>query len=109
MLVADDAKLTFEEVAKIVVPSREQFRRLIAAIGNSDGNSIGQAGSKEGADLVEFLAYSGARVGESRLAAWSDVRWKSMIRRCRKPMKSLSNLGSRLTVLIRTRPCLSMR
>ena len=62
---------------EVMVPSREQFRRLMAAIRNSDGNSIGQAGSKEGADLVEFLAYSGARVGESRFAPWSDVNFEA--------------------------------
>lgn len=59
--------------AKIVVPSREQFRNLVAAIRLSDGRKDNQTKSKAGADLVEFLAYSGARVGEARRICWRDI------------------------------------
>jgi site-specific recombinase XerD len=47
---------------KIVVPTREQFQNLVAAIRHSDGRKDSQAKSEAGADLVEFLAYSGARL-----------------------------------------------
>ena len=66
-------KITF---AKIVVPSREQFKNLVAAIRYSDGRPDSQTKSKDGADLVEFLAYSGARIGEARLARWEDVKFE---------------------------------
>ncbi|MBU6402209.1 MAG: site-specific integrase [Verrucomicrobia bacterium] len=59
--------------AKIVVPSREQFQNLVAAIRLSEGRKDSQTKSKTGADLVEFLAYSGARLGEARQARWRDV------------------------------------
>ncbi len=67
-------KITF---AKIVVPSREQFRNLVAAIRQSDGRLDSQAKSKAGADLVELLAYSGARIGEARVSRWSDVKFET--------------------------------
>lgn len=67
-------RITF---AKIVVPSREQFKNLVAAIRYSDGRQDSQTKSKAGADLVEFLAYSGARIGEARLARWEDVKFET--------------------------------
>jgi len=66
----------------IVVPTLEQFKQLIAAIRLSDGRADSQAKAATGADLVEFLAYSGARVGEvtgsgdaneKRPLRWADV------------------------------------
>ena len=67
---------------RIVVPSLDQFARLISAIRLSDGRKDSQEKAKDGADLVEFLAYSGARIGEvtgggdakeKRPLLWSDV------------------------------------
>ena len=58
---------------KIVVPTRGQFMELIAAIRFSDGRADSQAKSKDGADMVEFLAYSGVRVGEARSSRWADA------------------------------------
>jgi integrase len=49
---------------QIVVPSLDQFKQLVSAIRLSDGKKDNQEKSKDGADLVEFLAYSGARIGE---------------------------------------------
>jgi integrase len=66
----------------IVVPSLDQFCCLINAIRLSDGRKDSQGKAKEGADLVEFLAYSGARIGEvtggcyakfKRPLLWSDI------------------------------------
>ena len=69
---------------QITVPSLDQFKQLVSAIRLSDGNKDNQKKSKDGADLVEFLAYSGARIGEvvgdgdaneRRPMLWSDVHF----------------------------------
>jgi integrase len=65
-------KVTF---SKTLIPAREQFTRLIDQIRQSDGRADNQRKSKEGADLIEFLAYSGARIGEARAAIWGDVKF----------------------------------
>lgn len=59
--------------AKIEVPTREQFRQLVAAIRLSDGRKDSQEKAKDGADLVELLAYSGCRLDEACNLKWSDV------------------------------------
>jgi integrase len=55
------------------VPSRHQFRQLVATIRQSDGRADSQAKAKGGADLVELLAYSGCRLDEARNLRWRDV------------------------------------
>lgn len=60
----------------IKVPSREEFQRLVAAIRQSDGRISSQARAKEGADLVELLAYSGCRLDEARNLRWQDVSFE---------------------------------
>lgn len=62
--------------AKIVVPSREQFQRLISAMRDSDGSFGTQGKGKDAADLVELLAYSGARLAEGTALKWSDVNFR---------------------------------
>ena len=57
----------------ITVPTREQFRRLLDAIRQSDGRSDSQRKARPGADLVELLAYSGCRIAEAGALNWSDV------------------------------------
>lgn len=59
----------------MVVPSREQFRCLIAAIRQSDGREDSQHKAKPGADLVELLAYSGCRIAEAGALTWADVNF----------------------------------
>ena len=59
--------------AVITIPSREQFRQLVAAIRASDGRAYSQALAKSGADLVELLAYSGCRLTEGTAIKWVDV------------------------------------
>jgi integrase len=66
-------KVTFK---KAPIPSRQQFVKLVAQIRQSDGRADSQRKSKDGADLVEFLAFSGARIGEARAAAWGDVKFE---------------------------------
>jgi site-specific recombinase XerD len=70
---------------QISVPSLDQFKLLVSAIRLSDGKKDNQEKSKDGADLVEFLAYSGARIGEvvgggdtneKRPLFWSDVHFE---------------------------------
>jgi integrase len=70
---------------QIIVPSLDQFKQLVSAIRLSDGKKDNQKKSKDGADLVEFLAYSGARIGEvigggdaneKRPLLWSDVQFE---------------------------------
>lgn len=55
------------------IPTREQFRKLIEAIRESDGRTYSQALAKAGADLVELLAYSGCRLKEATSLRWQDV------------------------------------
>jgi len=63
--------------AKIEVPTRDQFKKLVAQIRVSDGRKDSQDKAKDGADLVEFLAYSGARLGEAVAGRWRDVNFDS--------------------------------
>lgn len=55
------------------IPTREQFRKLVAAIRESDGRKDNQAKARHGADLVELLAYSGCRLSEATALRWRDV------------------------------------
>lgn len=59
--------------ARIQIPSKEQFHKLIAAIRESDGRKDSQRKAKDGADLVELLAYSGCRLAEGASLKWQDV------------------------------------
>ena len=65
--------------AKIDVPTREQFQKLVAAIRQSDGREDSQRKAKPGADLIELLAYSGCRLAEATALRWSEV---SLERNC---------------------------
>jgi integrase len=56
-----------------VLPTREQFRKLVAAIRENDGRQDSQEKAKPGADLVELLAYSGCRIAEAYALKWADV------------------------------------
>ena len=59
--------------ARIVVPTRQQFRDILAAIRESDGRADSQAKARPGADFVELLAYSGCRLHEAASLRWHDV------------------------------------
>lgn len=65
--------------ARIVVPTREQFQRLVAAMRDSDGRTDSQSKAKAGADLVEFLAYSGCRLAEATGVRWRDVNFETKV------------------------------
>ena len=57
----------------ITVPTRDQFRLLLATIRQSDGRADSQQKAKPGADLVELLAYSGCRIAEAGALTWANV------------------------------------
>lgn len=57
----------------IVIPTKEQFKNLVATIRESDGRAGSQRQAKDGADLVELLAYSGCRIHEAASIKWADV------------------------------------
>jgi len=63
--------------AKIQIPTREQFRKLVAAIRESDGRENSRRKAKPGADLVELLAYSGCRLAEATSLKWQDVDFEN--------------------------------
>jgi integrase len=50
------------------LPSREEFARLVDAI-----RTAGARQSKDCANLIQFLAYSGTRIGEAKHVIWADV------------------------------------
>jgi integrase len=50
------------------IPSRQQFTALVAEIRGAEG-----AVSQCSGDLVQFLAFSGCRLDESRWIKWSDI------------------------------------
>jgi integrase len=54
-------------------PTREQFRKLVATIRESDGRKDSQAKASHGANLVELLAYSGCRLSEATALRWRDL------------------------------------
>ena len=55
---------------KLNLPSREQFLEFVDVIANG-----GSPHSKNCADLVQFLAFSGVRIGEAKHIRWSDADW----------------------------------
>ena len=62
---------------KITVPTREQFKKLIQTIRESDGRQDSQQKAKVGADLVELLAYSGCRIAEAGELVWANVDFEN--------------------------------
>ncbi|MDF1815633.1 MAG: site-specific integrase [Verrucomicrobiales bacterium] len=52
------------------LPSRSQFQEFVEVIANSHSRW-----RRASADLVEFLAYSGARIGEAREVCWKHIDW----------------------------------
>jgi integrase len=53
---------------RLELPSREQFLRFVEEI-----RIAGARQSKDCANLVKFLAYSGLRIGEARYVTWADA------------------------------------
>ena len=57
----------------MTIPTREQFKKLVETIRQSDGREDSQKKAAPGADLVELLAYSGCRLTEGISITWADV------------------------------------
>ncbi|MDQ3622150.1 MAG: hypothetical protein M3463_06640 [Verrucomicrobiota bacterium] len=55
---------------RLELPSREEFLRFVEAI-----RTAGARQSKDCANLVRFLAYSGVRIGEAENVTWADVNF----------------------------------
>jgi integrase len=55
---------------QLELPSREQFLRFIEEI-----RTAGARQSKDCANLVRFLAYSGLRIGEARFVTWAEANF----------------------------------
>jgi integrase len=78
------------------IPTREQFAALVSEIRNAKG-----AVSQCSADLVEFLAYTGCRIDESRWVQWSDVdRTRKQIFISGHPRSSTKNSEGRWVPII---------
>ena len=71
----DDVKRVRPKAKNLVLPDREKFQTFVHAVRNP--TSI-KPSWKSGAcaDLVEFLAYSGARLNEAKNVMWRDVDQK---------------------------------
>jgi integrase len=52
---------------ELILPSRERFRAIVGHVRGAPARFASQS-----ADMVSFLAFSGARVGECRAAIWAD-------------------------------------
>ena len=65
----DSVKKRKTEKPFVVIPTKEQFRILVAALEN-------EPRAKEAPDFIEFLAYSGLRLGEGSQVCWSDVSFE---------------------------------
>lgn len=55
---------------RLELPSREEFLRFVETI-----RTAGARQSKDCANLVRFLAYSGVRIGEAENVTWADVNF----------------------------------
>src|SRR5206468_10629503 len=52
------------------LPSRDEFLKFVEEI-----RTAGARQSKDCANLVRFLAYSGVRIGEAKFVTWADVNF----------------------------------
>ena len=55
--------------SKIIIPTREQFTKLVETIRKADIRA------RPAGDLVELLGYSGMRLGEAVNLVWGDIDW----------------------------------
>ncbi len=56
---------------RLELPSREDFLKFVEEI-----RTAGARQSKDCADLVRFLAYSGVRIGEARFVTWAEANFE---------------------------------
>jgi integrase len=58
---------------EIIIPSKKQFKRLLEEMKRDGFKSAENA-----ANFVEFMAYSGVRIGDARSVRWEDVGKESI-------------------------------
>lgn len=63
------------EKNEMQVPSREQFKKLIAAMRDANGTFGSQGKGSDAADFVELLAYSGCRQAEASALRWCEANF----------------------------------
>lgn len=81
---------------RLQLPSREQFLNFVKEIGTS-----GAGQSKDCANLVCLLAYSGMRIGETRFLTWADVNFKTnMLHVKGDPITATKNGETRMVPMI---------
>ena len=66
-------KVTF---TKVVIPRGSSSSNSLPKFGNPMAGPTASEKARPGADLVEFLAFSGARIGEARASTWDDVKFE---------------------------------
>jgi len=71
---AADLKRVRVRAKRLTLPSREQFLELIAEI-----QMAGAWCSRDCADLVRFLAFTGCRKGEAAEVTWGDIDFQSRL------------------------------
>jgi integrase len=81
---------------KLKLPSRDEFSQFVKVI-----ETGGSRDSKNCADLVRFLAYSGLRIGESKFVTWRDVDFsKKLIHVRGDPVTGTKNSEHRVVPMI---------
>jgi integrase len=81
---------------KLNLPSREQFAKFVNVIATG-----GSRDSKNCADLVQFLAFSGLRIGEAKHVKWRDIDWSKKRMHVRgDPHTGTKNSESRFVPMI---------
>jgi integrase len=67
-----DIKRVRARAKNLILPDKETFKKFVAAMRNPPSVKKSWK-SGAGADLVEFLAYTGARLNEARNVMWADI------------------------------------
>jgi integrase len=93
---AADLKRSKLRPKKLRLPTRPEFLKFVEII-----ETGGSRDSKNCADLVRFLAYSGLRIGESKHGTWRDIDYgKSKLRVRGDPVPGAKNSASRVVPMI---------
>jgi hypothetical protein len=79
---------------RLQLPSREEFLRFVEEI-----RTAGARQSKDCANLVQFLAYSGMRIGEAKYVTWADVDFSKRQMHVRGDPETATKNGEMLSEL----------
>ena len=93
---AADLKRSKLRTKKLRLPTRHEFLKFVEII-----ETGGSRDSKNCADLVRFLAYSGLRIGESKHVTWRDIDYgKSKLHVRGDPVTGTKNSETRVVPMI---------